>query len=90
MRREDEEERGGEDWSKEREEAPERTWRWILRFLSAYLQFVMNIFRDGCVQGFVCLSGQLYIINWIRDCCVVCPFMWYLIEFKRVCGGWRH
>ncbi len=28
--------------------------------------------RDGCVLGFVCLSGQLYLINWVKDYCVVC------------------
>jgi len=41
--------------------------------------------RDGCVLGFVCLGGQLYLINWIRGYCVVWFFMWR-IEFGRVCG----
>jgi len=28
--------------------------------------------RDGCVQGFACLGGQLYLINWAKGYCVVC------------------
>jgi len=43
--------------------------------------------RDGCVQGFVCLDGQLCLINWVSGYCVVCSFLWR-IKFKRVCGGW--
>lgn len=42
--------------------------------------------RDGCVQGSVCLGGQLYLINWIRIYCVVCSFLWR-IDGGRVCGS---
>jgi len=45
--------------------------------------------RDGCVQEFVCLGGQLYLISWIRGYCVVCSFMWRF-KFMRICGDWRH
>jgi len=46
--------------------------------------------RDGCVQGFVCLGGQLYLISWIRVIVLCVLSCGDLIEFKRVCGGWRH
>jgi len=41
---------------------------------------------DGCVQGFVCIGGQLYLINWIRGYCVVCSFMWI---FKSKTVMWQ-
>jgi len=31
--------------------------------------------KDGCVLGFVCLGGQIYLINWVKGYCVVCSFM---------------
>jgi len=43
--------------------------------------------RDGCVLGFVCLGGPLYLINWVKGYCVVCSFM---CRFKcnGVWGSW--
>jgi len=49
--------------------------------------------RDGCVLGFVCLGGQLYLINWVKGYCVVCSFMcrfkcngvWATMELGCVC-----
>jgi len=34
-----------------------------LGFHAVPLQFVTNVFKDGCVLGFVCLGGQSYLIN---------------------------
>jgi len=39
----------------EAEEAAERTWRMILRFLSAHLQVVMNILKGWICTG-LCMS----------------------------------
>jgi len=50
-------------WNDKERRDRKRTWRLILTFYSVYLQVVMNILKDGCVQGFVCLFGQLYLIN---------------------------
>jgi len=61
---------------KERErEAVAGQWRLTLRFCSAYLQVVINVLKGWMVLGFVCLGGQLYPINWVKDYCVVCSFM---------------
>lgn len=49
--------RGEETGARDRESV-QRTWRQIVRFLSAHLKVVMNILRDGCVQEFVCLDEQ--------------------------------
>jgi len=70
-------------------ETAERTWRLMLRFLPASLQVVINFLKDGCVLGFVCLGGQLYLTNWIRGYCVVCSFM-CRYKLKRVCGSQRY
>jgi len=45
----------------------------------------LYLFRDGRVLGFVCLGGQLYLINWIKGYYVVCAFM-CRFKCKRVCG----
>jgi len=50
-------------------------WQVMLRFCSVYLQVVINILKGWMVPGFVCLSEQLYLINWVKDYCVVCSFM---------------
>jgi len=42
-----------------------------LRFCTVYLQVVVNVLKGCMVPGFVCLSGLLYLINWIKDYCVV-------------------
>jgi len=47
----------------------------MLRFCSVYLQVVINVPKGWMVPGFVCLSGQLYLTNWVKDYCVVCSFM---------------
>jgi len=43
--------------------------------------------RDGCVRGFVCLGGQLYLINWAKGYCVVYSL---ICRFKcnGMLGGW--
>jgi len=43
----------------------EKPWQVMLRFCSVYLQVVINVPKRWMVPGFVCLSGQLYLINWI-------------------------
>jgi len=43
----------------------EKPWQVMLRFCSVYLQVVINVPKGWMVLGFVCLSGQLYLINWI-------------------------
>jgi len=56
--------RGG-DWNgKEGERGGEGETPWLvtLRFHSVYLQ-VINVFKGWIVLGFVCLCGQLYLIN---------------------------
>jgi len=57
-------------------------WRLMLRFCSVYLQVVINVLRGWMVPGFVCLIGQLYLINWVKGYRVVCSFM---CRFK--CNG---
>jgi len=42
----------------------EKPWQVMLRFYSVYLQ-VINVLKGWMVLGFVCLSGQLYLTNWI-------------------------
>jgi len=44
-----------------------------LGFHAVPLKFVTNVFKDGCVLGFVCLGGQSCLINWPKGYCVVCP-----------------
>jgi len=53
----------------------------MLRFCSVYLQVVINVPKGSMVPG-VSLSGQLYLINWVKGYCVVCSFM---CRFK--CNG---
>ncbi len=53
----------------------EKPWQVMLRICSVYLQVVINVLKGWMVPGFVCLSGQLYLINWVKDYCVVCSFM---------------
>lgn len=45
-----------EETGEKRGGAAKKTWKQILRFLSAYLQVVMNILKDGCVQDLVYLD----------------------------------
>jgi len=60
----------------ERERSHGRTrWQAMLRFCSVYLQVVINVLKGWIVPGFVCLGGQLYLTNWVKDYCVVCSFM---------------
>jgi len=40
-------------------------WQVMLRFCSVYLQVVINVLKGWIVPGTVCLSGQLYLTNWI-------------------------
>jgi len=65
--------RGG-DWNRRRDRREEREglrsrgrtrWQVMLRFCSVYLQVVINVLKGWIVPGFVCLSGQLYLTNWI-------------------------
>jgi len=56
------------------------------RFCSVYLQVVINVPKGWMVLGFVCLSGQLYLINWVKDYCVVCSFIEGLSVGKCVAG----
>jgi len=72
-------------------EAAERTWRRMLRFLSAHLQVVMNV-----LKGWMCTG--LYMSRWAitsyqldQRLIVLCVrSRGNFIEFKRVCGDWRH
>jgi len=43
--------------------------------VKVYLQVVINAPKGWMVPGFVCLSGRLYLTNWVKDYCVVCSFM---------------
>jgi len=56
-------------------ERVEKPWQVMLRFCYVYLHFVINVPKGWMVLGFVCLSGQLYLTNWVKDYCVVCSFM---------------
>ena len=47
----------------------------MLRFCSVYLQIVINVPKGWMVLGFVCLGGQLYLINWIRGYRAVCSLV---------------
>jgi len=58
-----------------RREAMAGQWRQMLRFRSVYLQVVINVLKGWMVPGFVCLSGQLYLTNWVKNYCLVCSFM---------------
>jgi len=67
--------RGG-DWTRkgrrdrrERERSRgRRIWLVTLRFHIVPLGMFL---RDGCILGFVCLGGQLYLINWVKGYCVM-------------------
>jgi len=65
----------------------EKPWQVMLRFCSVYLQVVINVPKEWMVPGFVCLSGQLYLTNWVKGYCVVCSLM---CRFKcnGVWGDW--
>jgi len=56
-------------------ERGEKPWQVMLRFCSVYLQVVINVLKGWMVPGFVCFNGQLYLINWVKDYCVVCSLM---------------
>jgi len=58
-------ERRRETGGREKGEAVAGLWRLKLRFRSVYLQVVINVLKGWMVPGFVCLRGQLYLINWI-------------------------
>jgi len=89
--------RGG-DWNKREEETGgrerEREKRWqenmagdVKTPCCTFYRLLQMFLRDGCVLGFLCLGGQLYLINWIRGYCVVCSFV-QRFKCKRVCDGW--
>ena len=44
----------------------EKPWQVMLRFCSVYLQVVINVPKGWTVPGFVCLSVQLYLTNWVK------------------------
>lgn len=56
---------------RERETA-DRTWRWMLTFLSAHLHLLGIFLRNGCVQVFTCLDDQIisYQLDQRLMCCV--------------------
>jgi len=66
--------RGGDWIRKERQERGEgkKPWQVMLRFCSVCLQVVINVLKGWMVPGYVCLSGQLYLTNWVKGYCVVC------------------
>jgi len=73
--------RGG-DWKRKEEPRDMRgrsrgrtMWQVTLRSRSVYLQAVINVLKGWMVPGFVCLSGQLYLTNWVRSYCIVCSFV---------------
>jgi len=80
---------GREVWRRRRklgERSHDKTrWQVMLRFCSVYLQVVINVLKGWMVPGFVCLSGQLYLISWVKDYCVVCSLIWGF-ECRKVCG----
>jgi len=79
------EKKGGE----RRERSRGRTiWREMLRFHAVSLQVVTNVLRGWMVLAFVCLGGQFYLTNWVKDYCVMCSFMWWF-ECRKVCGDRR-
>jgi len=63
-------ERGG-DWS-EGEKAAERTWRRMLRFLSAHSQVVINIFKGWMYTGLCMFRWAIvpYQLDQRLLCCV--------------------
>jgi len=64
----EEEETGTKREEERREEGGETMagqWRLTYRSRSVYLQVVINVPKGWMVPGFVCLSGQLYLTNWI-------------------------
>ena len=65
----------GKTAGRERVVTAERKWKLTLRFLSVYLQVVINVLKGWMVLGFVCLGEQLYLINWVKGYCVMCSFM---------------
>jgi len=64
-----------EEETRQRRERGEKPWQLMLRFCSVYLQVVINVSKGWMVLGFVCLSGQLFLTNWVKDYCLVCSFM---------------
>ncbi len=46
-------------------ERGEKPWQVMLRLCSVYLQVVIDVLKGWIVPDFVCLSGQLYLSNWI-------------------------
>jgi len=71
-------ERRGGDWNRkggETEGEGEKSWHMTIRFCSVYLQVVINDVKGWMVLGSVCLGGQLDLINWVKDYCVVCSSM---------------
>jgi len=67
----EEEETG--DWRKQ-EEAMERTWRLKLRFLSVYLQVVMNI-----LKGWMCI--MLCMFRWAIISHQLDQRLWYCVFY---------
>jgi len=62
------EEKGRERKRQERRQKGERScgrtiWRVMLRFHAVPLQVVTNVLKGWMVLDFVCLGGQLYLIN---------------------------
>jgi len=70
-------------------EAVERTWRRMLRFLSAHLQVVMNIFKRWMCTG-LCLVGN-YILSIGSEVIVLCVLSCGNLSLKEcvVTGGTR-
>jgi len=60
----EEEETRGERKRQEKGEV-EKPCQEMLRFCSVYLQVVINVPKRWMILGFVYLSGQIYLINWI-------------------------
>jgi len=69
-----EEEAAGMEEGRRQQRSHRTTWRLTLRLHTVPLQVVMNVLKGWMVPGFVCLGGQLYLINWIRGYCVVVFF----------------
>jgi len=53
----------GEEWNGKEEGHREKPWQVMLRFCSVYLQVVINVLEGWILLDFVCLGGQLYLIN---------------------------
>jgi len=62
---------------RKKQEGGEKLWQdnmaGDVKHSTLYLYRLLQMFlRDGRVLGFVCLGGQLYLINWAKDYCVLC------------------